>query len=82
MTATTEVTGKQTAGPERAAAELLDVKAVATMLGCSVRHVYRLSDSGQMPRPVRLGSLVRWSKRSISEWIGWGCPRSGKAGAP
>ena len=48
-------------------------QAVAKMLGCSPRHVYRLSDSGQMPRPLRLGSLVRWSEKSIETWIFDGC---------
>jgi excisionase family DNA binding protein len=53
---------------------LLDVAAVAEMLGCSARHVYRLSDAGRMPPPVKLGALVRWSAASIGEWIDAGCP--------
>ena len=59
------------------AAQLLDVTAVAEMLGCSARHVYRLSDAGRMPRPVKLGSLVRWKATgpgSLAEWIDQGCP--------
>ena len=36
-------------------AKLLDVQAVAEMLGCSPRHVYRLSDAGRMPAPLKLG---------------------------
>jgi len=55
-------------------AKLLDVQAVAEMLGCSPRHVYRLSDAGRMPSPVKLGSLVRWSAIAIREWINQGCP--------
>ena len=54
--------------------KLLDVAAVADLLGCSQRHVYRLSDAGKMPAPVRLGSLVRWSASSIREWVDAGCP--------
>jgi excisionase family DNA binding protein len=53
---------------------LLDVRAVAALLGCSARHIYRLSDSGRMPRPVKLGALVRWSRASIDEWLAAGCP--------
>lgn len=56
------------------AAELLDVRAVAALLGCSPRHVYRLTDAGRMPLPVRLGSLVRWRKQSLGEWLAAGCP--------
>jgi excisionase family DNA binding protein len=60
--------------PADASAKLLDVQAVAEMLGCSQRHVYRLSDAGRMPAPVKLGSLVRWSAAAIREWIDKGCP--------
>ena len=61
--------------PADASAKLLvlNVQCVAEMLGCSTRHVYRLSDAGRMPRPVRLGSLVRWSKSSLEDWIADGC---------
>ena len=55
-------------------AALLDVRQVAAMLGCSTRHVYRLSDSGRMPRPIKLGALVRWDRKLIVEqWIAEGC---------
>jgi excisionase family DNA binding protein len=60
--------------PADASAKLLDVAAVAEMLGCSQRHIYRLADAGRMPPPVKLGSLVRWSSFSIREWIDQGCP--------
>jgi len=60
--------------PAVPAAQLLDVQAVAEMLGCSTRHVYRLSDAGKMPAPVKLGSLVRWSAGAIREWVDQGCP--------
>jgi len=60
--------------PADASAKLLDVQAVAEMLGCSQRHVYRLSDAGKMPAPVKLGSLVRWSTAAIRAWIDQGCP--------
>jgi excisionase family DNA binding protein len=66
--------------PTDPAAALLDVRAVAGLLGCSPRHVYRLSDSGHMPRPVRLGSLVRWSRQAVENWIGQGCPSCRGAG--
>jgi len=56
-------------------AELLDVRAVAVLLGhCSTRHVYRLCESGRMPRPVKLGALVRWRRAELTEWLAAGCP--------
>lgn len=59
---------------------LLDVKAVAKLLSCSVRHVYRLSDGGRMPGPVKLGALVRWPCHAVVEWIAKGCPSIRKGG--
>jgi excisionase family DNA binding protein len=63
-----------TVSPPAPAAQLLDVQAVAEMLGCSQRHVYRLSDAGKMPAPLKLGALVRWSAATIRDWIDQGCP--------
>jgi excisionase family DNA binding protein len=59
-------------------AEMLDVGEVARLLGCSTRHVYRLSDRGAMPPPVKLGALVRWPRRSLEAWIANGCPSARK----
>jgi excisionase family DNA binding protein len=55
--------------------ELLDARAVARLLDCSPRTVYRLADSGRIPSPVRLGGLVRWSRRGLEGWIEEGCPK-------
>ena len=52
---------------------LVDVQAVALILNCSSRHVYRLTDAGRMPAPVRLGSLVRWRRADVEAWIAGGC---------
>jgi excisionase family DNA binding protein len=54
---------------------MLSVDDIAKIyLGCSTRHVYRLADSGRMPRPIKLGSLVRWPRVVIEQWINDGCP--------
>lgn len=53
---------------------LLDVQAVAELLGCSPRTVYRFSDAGRMPEKLKVGALARWSKPAIAEWIAAGCP--------
>jgi predicted DNA-binding transcriptional regulator AlpA len=54
--------------------ELLDVGSVSALGVGSTRHVYRLSDAGRMPAPVKLGALVRWRRREILDWIDAGCP--------
>jgi excisionase family DNA binding protein len=69
--------------PEPASAVLLDVRAVARLLGCSPRHVYRLADAGKMPPPLKLGALVRWRRQDLDAWLAGGCKpvrTTGKAG--
>jgi predicted DNA-binding transcriptional regulator AlpA len=61
-------------------AALLDVRAVARLLDCSPRHVYRLSDGGRMPPPLKVGALARWRRQSIEEWISGGCKPCRTAG--
>jgi excisionase family DNA binding protein len=69
-----------TASPDPTTAPaLLDVRAVAALLDCSPRHVYRLADAGQMPPPVRLGSLVRWRVADLDRWLAAGCPSTRRA---
>ena len=59
---------------------MIDVGTVASLLSCSVRHVYRLSDAGKMPRPTKLGALVRWNRAALEAWLAAGCPASRKVG--
>lgn len=77
MTTQVHAADGRTVGPElrpAVAAELLDVRAVAALLGgCSTRHVFRLADAGRMPKPIRLGSLVRWRRAEVMRWIEGGC---------
>ena len=67
-------THEPTAGPGSSGVELLDVKQTAELLNASPRTVYRLADAGKMPRPVKLGSLVRWRGGELRDWIADGCP--------
>ena len=81
--AVTTITMPATEAPT---AELLDVRAVAALLDCSPRHVYRMSDGGKMPPPIRLGALIRWRRQTgdpatgIVDWIRAGAPRVRKVG--
>lgn len=66
--------GKSDAPPKGSkGVALLDVQAVSKMLGCSPRHVYRLSEARQMPQPIRLAELIRWRLTDIQCWIETGC---------
>ena len=53
---------------------LLCADDVAGMLRCSPRTVRRLAGSGRMPRPLKVGRLVRWRRADMDEWIARGCP--------
>ena len=71
-------TGGATAdGGDRAPREpslLIDVKDLAGLLKCSTRHVWRMADSGRMPRPFKIGALCRWDREAIEHWVRGGCP--------
>ncbi len=53
---------------------LLTAKQVAARLGCSTRQVIRLCERGELPKPIYLGTMRRWSNPIIEWWIDAGCP--------
>ena len=71
--------------PEKA---LGDVRAVATIYHCSAKHVYRMADAEKIPRPIKLGALVRWRLRTgdpmtgVYDHIEAGCPSCRQGGRP
>jgi excisionase family DNA binding protein len=58
-------------GPDASA--LLTVDDVAALLNCSSRTVRRLADTGTLPVPMRLNSLLRWRRSDIEDFIAGGC---------
>ena len=56
--------------PSEIEPELIDVRTVAKLLGCSVRTVWRLRDRGAIPQPLILTTgLVRWRRSTLLKWI-------------
>jgi predicted DNA-binding transcriptional regulator AlpA len=53
---------------------LLSASWLATLLGKSVRSVWRDNAADRLPRPVRVGGAVRWRREEILRWIDAGCP--------
>lgn len=53
---------------------LLSAESVAQMLQVSVRTVWRLRSSGQLPHPVQVGGSIRWRADEVCAWIEAGCP--------
>lgn len=62
------------AAPLPAQALMLTVHDAAALLACSPRTVYRLVDTGRIPRPIRLGGMIRWPREPFERWIADGCP--------
>jgi excisionase family DNA binding protein len=47
----------------------------AKLLDVSVRLVWRMTSSRQMPPPIRFGSRsVRWNREELKAWVEAGCP--------
>lgn len=53
---------------------LIPADKVAELLAISKRTLWRLLSAGKLPEPIRLGSVVRWNREEIEQWIGDGCP--------
>lgn len=56
--------------------ELLKTHEVADLCNVSPETIRRLTDSGAMPKPVRLGRAVRYRKSDVLIWIEKGCPKT------
>ena len=71
MTATTDPTTPEPAGP---APLLIDIHALAALLGRSVASLERDQAAGRVPAPVRLGGSKKWRRAEIEAWVAAGCP--------
>jgi predicted DNA-binding transcriptional regulator AlpA len=47
---------------------LLNVNEVATLLDCSSRSIYRMTDRGLMPGPIKVCGN-KWVRTTIDDWI-------------
>ena len=59
---------------EKEPVKLVGADELARMLSVSSRHIWRLRAACKIPRPVSIGSCVRWIEDDIKTWIRWGCP--------
>lgn len=76
-----KVTLSETQSPLPQAAgtpQLIEATEVAKMLGISPRTIWRLKDAGKVPNPISIGSMVRWRRGEITDWIAAGCPPKAK----
>jgi prophage regulatory protein len=49
--------------------QLLSIKEVAEMVGCSPATIYRRLSEGEFPRPVKVGNKTLWKRQSILDWV-------------
>ncbi|MGF1634193.1 MAG: helix-turn-helix transcriptional regulator [Phycisphaerae bacterium] len=62
--------GVEVSDVQQAVGRYLRLSDVAELLQCSRRTIQRLVDSGEFPRPVKLGrQLVRWSEDEVREHL-------------
>jgi excisionase family DNA binding protein len=54
---------------------LIDSRQAAKLLKVGERTLWRMWNSGTMPKPIRIGNAVRWSYEEIQAWVVAGCPR-------
>jgi excisionase family DNA binding protein len=60
---------KKTASQEQDKLRLLTKEQLAAKLQLSTRTVYRKWQDGEIPPPIKLGSVVRWRSDVIEQWI-------------
>ncbi len=48
---------------------LVSVRDIAAVLGCSTPTVWRRVADGSIPQPVKIGGMTRWSKAEIDAFI-------------
>ncbi len=56
---------------------LVGAKEAARLCSISESMLYTLNRAGKMPPPIRIGTLLRWKRRELLEWIEAGCPGDG-----
>ena len=54
--------------------KLITAKELSKILSISSRTVWRLRSAGKLPKPVKVGSSIRWRLSDIDLWIELGCP--------
>jgi predicted DNA-binding transcriptional regulator AlpA len=53
---------------------LLSARKLAEMLDISTATLWRLRSAGKLPRPLRLGSSLRWRAEEVRQWVETGMP--------
>lgn len=57
---------------------LYTAREAAAFCMISESNWYKLNRKGYIPRPVRIGTMYRWRKNDLVDWVAAGCPRPEK----
>lgn len=53
---------------------LINSRQAAKLLGIGERTLWRMWNSGEMPKPIRIGQAVRFSHEELRAWVNAGGP--------
>jgi predicted DNA-binding transcriptional regulator AlpA len=53
---------------------MITARQLAVLLQVSTRQVWRMLSVGRVPKPIRVGGIVRWRMAEVENWIAEGCP--------
>jgi predicted DNA-binding transcriptional regulator AlpA len=59
--------------------EVYTAKDLARMLRISERTVWRMRDSGRLPKPLQFRHVLRWPRAVVDDWLARGCPAIAKS---
>lgn len=54
---------------------LYTAREAAAFCMISESNWYKLNRQGNVPKPVRIGTMYRWRKSDLVDWVAAGCPR-------
>ena len=57
---------------------LLDRRQLAAFLGMSPSKIKEMTSTGELPRHLKIGKLVRWRRTEIEAWLDAGLPSRGE----
>jgi predicted DNA-binding transcriptional regulator AlpA len=60
---------------------LMSVERVAAFCDVSESHVWRQSDAGRMPKPIKVGRLKKWIRSELESWLDNRCKPLRASGA-
>ena len=72
--AATEIGAGDEAVADTSTPVLLTAAEAAALLGVSRSVFYRWDARGDVPRPVRIGRMKRWSRLEVLRWVERRCP--------